>query len=98
MEYRKVLLFSHFGGMAQKKQPLLRWAPLDNRFRLQRQFCGGLASAFPGTATVESDFSVLKWDYDEFRTSHTEVSLEGIRQCKQFKKVGAIQRIPGDAE
>jgi hypothetical protein len=28
------------------------------------EFYGGLASPFPNTATVESDFSVLKWEKD----------------------------------
>jgi hypothetical protein len=56
-----------------------------------QQFCGGLATVFPGTATVESDFSVLKWEYDEFRSTLSELSLERIMQCKQFKKVMELQ-------
>jgi hypothetical protein len=50
-----------------------------------------LATVFPGTATVESDFSVLQWEYDEFRLTLTELSLEGIMQCKQLKKVMALE-------
>jgi hypothetical protein len=53
-------------------------------FRKLRHYCGGLATVFQGTLTVESDFSVLHWKYDEFRTSVIEFSLEGIMQCKQF--------------
>jgi AAA15 family ATPase/GTPase len=30
------------------------------RFAKLRQFCGGLATAFPNTCAVESDFSVVK--------------------------------------
>jgi hypothetical protein len=67
------------------------WQPLGIRFAKLRQFCGGLATVFPGTATVESDFSVLKWEYDEFRSTLSELSLEGIMQCKQFKKVVELQ-------
>jgi hypothetical protein len=64
---------------------------LGSRFAKLRQFCGGLATVLPGTAAVESDFSVLKWEHDEFRSTLTELSLEGIMQCKQFKKVLALQ-------
>jgi hypothetical protein len=67
------------------------WRPFGYRFPLLKRFCGGLASVFPGTATVESDFSLLNWEFDEFRTSLTELSLEGILQCKQFKKLSGIQ-------
>jgi hypothetical protein len=67
------------------------WQPLGTRFAKLRQFCGGLATVFPGTATVESDLSVLKWEHDEFRSTLIELSLEGIMQCKQFKKVLALQ-------
>jgi hypothetical protein len=41
-----------------------------------KQSCGGLASVFPGTATIESDFSALKWEFDEYRSRLTEFSLE----------------------
>jgi hypothetical protein len=67
------------------------WQTLGTRFAKLRQFCGGLATVFPGTATVESDFSVLKWEHDEFRSTLTELSLECILQCKQFKKVLVLQ-------
>jgi hypothetical protein len=29
---------------------------------LVQQFCGGLASGFPNTASVESDFSAINWE------------------------------------
>jgi hypothetical protein len=37
------------------------------RLLVLRQFCGDLASTFPNTATVESDFSVVGWKKEEFR-------------------------------
>lgn len=49
---------------------------------LQR-FCCGVATVFPNTASVESDFSILKWEKDEFRTNLLDLSLEGIFQAKQ---------------
>ena len=55
------------------------------KFDVLRDFCGAIASVFPNTATVESDFSVLGWEKDEYRQSLTDLSLEGIIQCKQFE-------------
>jgi hypothetical protein len=62
------------------------WQPLGTRCAKLRQFCGGLSTVFPGTATVESDISALKWEHDEFRSTLTELSLEGVMQCKQKKR------------
>ena len=40
----------------------LLWLPTYNHFPLLQSFCGGLVSAFPNTATVESDFSIIGWE------------------------------------
>jgi hypothetical protein len=42
-----------------------------------------LATAFANTTVVEFDFSILKWEMDEFRTCLMHLSLEGIFQTKQ---------------
>ena len=55
-----------------------------SRFDILMDFCGGIATIFPNTATVESEFSMLSWEKDEYRKSLTDLSLEGIMQCKQF--------------
>ena len=61
------------------------WSIVGNgRFDILRDFCGGIGTVFPNTATVESDFSILGWEKDEYRKSLTDLSLEGIMQCKQF--------------
>ena len=52
-----------------------------------QQFCGGLATAFPNTATVESDFSVIGWEKDDTRRDLTDFSLEGILHSKQFREL-----------
>jgi hypothetical protein len=52
-------------------------------FKRLRAFCGGLATIFPNTTSVESDFSILKWELDAFRTALMHLSLEGIMQAKQ---------------
>jgi hypothetical protein len=61
------------------------------RFPTLRQFCGDLASTFPNTATVESDFSVIGWEKDEFRKCLTDFSLEGIMHCKQFDRLKSLR-------
>jgi hypothetical protein len=38
----------------------------------------------------ESDFSVLKWEFDEYRSCLAELSLEGIMQCKQFNMLSSM--------
>jgi hypothetical protein len=48
------------------------------RFDRLCAFCGGLATVFPNTTAVESDFSILKWEMDEFRTALMHLSLEEI--------------------
>jgi len=64
------------------------WNALSSRFSTLRAFCGGLASVFANTASVEGDFSILKWEMDEFRSSLTHLSLEGIFQAKQRSLLG----------
>jgi hypothetical protein len=51
------------------------------------EFCGGLASPFPNTTTVESDFSVLKWENDPHQSNITPFSLEGILHCRQIRSL-----------
>jgi hypothetical protein len=55
------------------------------QFPLLSKFVGGLVSVFPGTSTVEADFSVIGWEKDDYRTSLTNFSLEGILHCKQYE-------------
>ena len=45
---------------------------------------------FSNTATVESDFSILDWEADEYRISLTNLSLEGILQYKQFELLNSL--------
>lgn len=54
------------------------WDVLPSQFDHLRSFCGGLATVFPNTTSVESDFSILKWEMDANRTSLMHLSLEGI--------------------
>ena len=60
------------------------WAPVDSRFPMLQEFCGALATVFPNTSTVESDFSTLGLENNEYRKSLTDLSLEGVLHSKQF--------------
>ena len=51
---------------------------------------GVLAIVFPGTATVESDFSIVKYARNDFWTSLTDFLLEGILHAKQLRLLQAI--------
>ena len=63
---------------------------LAGRFDHLRDFTGGLASPFPHTATVESDFSIVKWETDGARTQMEHYSLEEIMQCKEHERLKAV--------
>ena len=67
------------------------WKLTQDRFCFLREFSGGFATAFPGTSTVESDFSIVKWEKDVGRVSLTDFSLEGILHAKQFKRMRSIK-------
>jgi hypothetical protein len=54
------------------------------RFRNLRQFCGGLATAFANTCSVEADFSVLKFEQNDRRMNLTTLALAGIMHSKQY--------------
>jgi hypothetical protein len=61
------------------------WDVVEGRFEILRDFCGGIATVFANTASVESDFSILGWVKDEYSLSMTDLSLEGILHCKQYE-------------
>ena len=61
------------------------WSVLrSDGFQHLNSFCGGIATLFPGTCTVESDFSVLRWEKDSHRKSLSDFGLEAVLQAKQF--------------
>jgi hypothetical protein len=66
------------------------WLIVNKKFNMLRDFCGGIATVFPNTATVEADFSNINWEKDDTRTSLTDLSLEGILQCKQHDLLNSL--------
>jgi len=69
------------------------WSLLGRQLPLLQQFCGDIATAFPNTATVESDFSVLGWEKDAYRQCLTDFSLEGILHAKQYLGLQRMSRV-----
>ena len=61
------------------------WGIVKGRFEALQRFCGGLASVFPGTSQVESDFSIVKGEKTMFKHALTDLSLEGILHSKQME-------------
>jgi hypothetical protein len=45
-------------------------------------YCGVVATFFPGTNIVESDFLILCWEKDLFRKRLSNFGLKGIMQPK----------------
>ncbi len=60
------------------------WKHLSKTYGKLHEFFGGLATVFPGTATVESDFSHLKMTSNSHVTNMTDFSLESKLHAKQF--------------
>lgn len=63
------------------------WDKIDVPFNQFRQFCDGLAMAFSNMTLVESYFSILKWEKDDNCSSMTDLTLEGIFQCKKMNQI-----------
>jgi hypothetical protein len=68
------------------------WDCLKGRFMQLRQLCGGLATSFPNMTSVESDFSIVKWEKNDSRNSLTSLSLACIMHAKQFEQIKMIKR------
>ncbi|KAF4045730.1 hypothetical protein GN244_ATG01902 [Phytophthora infestans] len=66
------------------------WNKVDGKFAALKRFAGGLATTFPGTSTVESDFSILKWEKPPSKSRLTNFSLEGVLHAKQFDLLNSI--------
>ena len=58
--------------------------PFIDQFPALCAFTGGLASVFPGTSSVETGFSIIRWGKNDCQTSLTNFSLEGILHSKQY--------------
>jgi len=60
------------------------WSLLGAQFSNLMEYCGVIATLFPGTSTIESNFSILRWEKDLIRKHLSKFGLEGVMQAKQF--------------
>jgi hypothetical protein len=67
------------------------WSLLGARFPNLMEYCGVVETLFPGTSTVESDFSMMRWEKDLFRKRLSNFGLEGVMQAKQFLFIEQFQ-------
>ena len=66
------------------------WNDVGKGYELLRDYCGGIASVMAGTATVESDFSLINWTKDSHSSSMTDFTLESILHCKQHSMLARL--------
>jgi hypothetical protein len=66
------------------------WECVAARVPLLYDFFGGLATVFPGTATVEADFSELKWTKDDYSASLSDFSLEAKLHSRQYDLIQSL--------
>jgi hypothetical protein len=45
---------------------------------------------FPNTTPVETDFSVIGWEKNDYQHNLTNFSLKGIIHAKQYKHLHAL--------
>jgi hypothetical protein len=67
------------------------WEPLNGNYPHLRHFAGGLSTVFPGSSTVESDFSILQFEKSDHRTYFSDVCIEGIFHARQLEEVEQLQ-------
>ena len=67
---------------------------VQNQFNSLKLFCGGIATPFPGTLNVESNFSIVKWEKDGMQMNLSDFSLEGILHAKQCNKTYHLENLP----
>jgi hypothetical protein len=67
------------------------WSLLGVRFLNLMEYCGVIVTFFPRTNTVESDFSILRWEKDLFRKRLSNFGLEGVMQAKQLLFIKQFQ-------
>jgi len=67
------------------------WSLFGARFTNLMEYCGVVAMLFPGTSTVESDFSILRREKDLFRKCLLNFGLERVMQAKQFLFIEQFQ-------
>ena len=66
------------------------WCIVRGIFESLKNFIGVIVSVFPGTDQVDREFSILKMKKDDFRSSLTDLSPEGILHSKQYAMLASL--------
>ncbi len=66
------------------------WDSMRGRYQVLCCFSSCLATSFANTTSIESDFSILKWEKNLNRKSLTNLALEGIFATKQHDHLTKI--------
>ena len=66
------------------------WDNVNTRFLTLCHFCGGLASVFLNTTSVDPDFFMVKWEKYAHRRGLTCLSLVGVMHSKQFDVLSSL--------
>ena len=66
------------------------WQVFDEKYPTLQEYCAGLATVFPGTTQLESDFSLLKGAKTSHRKRLLDLSLEGCMHSKQFSHLERV--------
>jgi hypothetical protein len=69
------------------------WEPIGSKFPYLRLFACGLATVFPGSSSVESDFSILAFDKGIHRSTLADISIEGQFHARQWKGVECLEML-----
>jgi hypothetical protein len=67
------------------------WIGLQNTYPLLERLVGDLVTIVPGTSTVATDFSVVKYEKNKNRMSLTDASLEGILHANQYRRMHSLK-------
>jgi len=90
IEFRRSYLHGDYSGSALASSSNggcvfeRAWDKVGPRFSKVREFAGGLATVFPGTATVEADFSAINREANDARSCLLDLSLERILRARQW--------------
>jgi hypothetical protein len=63
------------------------WEPIGIQFSHFRLFACGLATVFSGSPSVESNFPILAFDKNNYRSSLASISVEGQFHARQWVQV-----------
>jgi hypothetical protein len=69
------------------------WGPQRDEFPTLRVFACGLASVFPGSSTVESDFKILKFNKSDNQSSLADLSVEAEFHARQWTAVVRLAKL-----